>query len=178
VPGWYYDNRPNEPPIEHLVRRKQKLSRGREIWPALWHSEGASPKDVLPPAKYLIANWINDHLFDQSDAHFHFHRKTNKFMIRIAPRNLLSAIWLQFAQAVMGNKSYRPCKTCGTWLEISKEDEGFSKNREFCSDACKSRDYRSRKEQARLLKEERLSVKEIAKTLDTKLTTIRIWLSK
>jgi hypothetical protein len=61
---------------------------------------------------------------------------------------LLSAAWLQLAQAIAGNHTYRACKECGDWFEISSRSDGRTARRLFCSDACKSRDYRRQRQAA------------------------------
>jgi hypothetical protein len=84
-------------------------------------------------------------------------------------------MWLQFAQAIGGDRKYRACKECGKWFEVSTSDTGFRINRLFCSDACESKDYRDRKARAGALKAEGRSNKDIAKELDTDVETIQKW---
>ena len=57
-------------------------------------------------------------------------------------------MWLQFAQAIASKRKYRPCKECSGWFEVSTDDTGKRINREFCSDPCKSKNYRRRKAEA------------------------------
>jgi endogenous inhibitor of DNA gyrase (YacG/DUF329 family) len=87
-------------------------------------------------------------------------------------------MWLQLAEAIAGNKLHRPCKECGKWIEISTEEDGRSARRAFCSDACKSRDYRRRIEKARQLRAEGMPVKAIALELDSTVETIKNWVAK
>jgi endogenous inhibitor of DNA gyrase (YacG/DUF329 family) len=58
------------------------------------------------------------------------------------PRDLLSALWIQFGLAVSGQKQYRKCAWCGSAFEISPRVART--NRLFCSNACKQADYRDR----------------------------------
>jgi C4-dicarboxylate-specific signal transduction histidine kinase len=51
-------------------------------------------------------------------------------------------------------------------------------NREFCSDACKSRNYRDRKDKAQRLKAQGQTVAAISKELDTPAATIKNWTTK
>ena len=95
----------------------------------------------------------------------------------IQPLTLLSAMWLQLSLALTGGKRWIACKFCRRALEISTEGSGFRRHREFCSDVCKTKDYRRRKYTALKLATEGLSVAEIADRTDTKRTTIRKWLS-
>jgi hypothetical protein len=136
------------------------------------------PNEVLMPASFLVHRWINAHLNGKATPRLIYHLDLGKRVLQIIPDNLLSAMWLQFAQAIDGNGKHRACKECGKWFEISGEDTGFRINRVFCSDPCKSRDYRKRKEQAQHLKAEGKSFKDIAKELDTDIETIKKWVAK
>jgi len=64
--------------------------------------------------------------------------RTTFCQIQVIPDNLLSAMWLMFAQCIEGNRQHRACKECGNWLEMSAQDSGFHVSRVFCSDLCKS----------------------------------------
>jgi hypothetical protein len=101
-----------------------------------------TPSDVLMPASFLVQRWVNRHLEGNASPQLRYDVRSGKRVIQIVPENLLAAMWLQFAQAIAGNRTYRACKECGRWFEISVEGDGFRINRLFCSDACKSRDYR------------------------------------
>jgi hypothetical protein len=63
--------------------------------------------------------------------------------MQLIPRNLLEAMWLQFGEAVTHDKSFRKCRQCGTWFEISLRAARIDKV--FCSEACKAKAYRRRK---------------------------------
>jgi hypothetical protein len=69
----------------------------------------------------------------------------NAPVLVLTPKNLLGALWLQFAQAVSGNKVFRECDECSTWFEVSKA--AFRINRMYCSGACKAKAYRRRREE-------------------------------
>lgn len=70
-------------------------------------------------------------------------RRTSAFDLQAIPRSLLGAIWLQFAAAVAEEKHYRRCAMCRTYFELGA---GVNRSdRKFCSDACRSKNYRKRK---------------------------------
>jgi endogenous inhibitor of DNA gyrase (YacG/DUF329 family) len=75
--------------------------------------------------------------------------KTSKSWLQVIPANMLQAIFVQFWQAYTNKKQHRQCKTCDKWFELVPQDKG---RREFCSDACKSKDYRNRKKQLEVSK--------------------------
>lgn len=62
--------------------------------------------------------------------------------LRLVPRTLRSAIWLQFAQAVSENQILGKCEECPTWFEIGPG--GGRPEKVYCSNACQMRAYRKR----------------------------------
>jgi hypothetical protein len=170
--GWVYDSHPDLPegePAPHLGRVAQFVPPVLDLF---------RPGDVLTPAAFLVQRWINHHLRGKATPRLVYDPKLGRRVIQIVPDNLLAAMWLQFAQAIAGNKEHRACKECGRWFEISSEEDGRTARRAFCSDPCKSRDYRRRKDRARQLKEEGKAVKDIASELGTDVQTIKKWVSK
>jgi hypothetical protein len=157
--GWYYDNGSGATAyIEPVLD--------------LFRSD-----DAFTPAAFLVQRWINRGLNEYGmDALLLYDPETGKRAMHFVPRNLLSVLWLQFAQAIEGDRQYRACKECGKWFGISLEGDGRSNRRLFCSDPCKSKDYRRRKERSRVLKGEGKSAAEIAEELETELKTVKGWI--
>jgi hypothetical protein len=98
--------------------------------------------------------------------------------IRIVPKHLLGALWLQFARAVDGNKDYGQCLTCENRFEISLQETGYRTNRAYCSDACRSKAYRERQLRAHQLAAQGMAIEAIADALDTTPPKIQGWLAK
>jgi DNA-binding NarL/FixJ family response regulator len=96
--------------------------------------------------------------------------------LSFAPASLLAAMWLQFALAIAGDKPFVACKFCGRFFEISTEQTGFRTHREFCSDSCKTMDYRRRKRMALRLASEGCAIGQIARDLKTKPATVRAFI--
>ena len=96
----------------------------------------------------------------------------------LAPRTLLSAMWLQLARDLVGHREVALCNFCSRPMEISTAATGYRTNRAFCSDSCKTSDYRRRKRTALRLAQEGQSVRRIAKVVKTKAATVRRWLEK
>ena len=96
--------------------------------------------------------------------------------LRVAPMTLLAAMWLQLALAVARSKEFVTCKFCKRQIEISTAESGFRTNREFCSDSCKTKDYRKRKRTALKMRTAGSSTSAIAKRLKTKRATVCGWL--
>ncbi len=63
-------------------------------------------------------------------------------VLRLVPKNLLGALWLQFAREVDAGTEYRKCLVCAKRFPISAE--GFRRNKKLCSDRCRQKDFRAR----------------------------------
>jgi hypothetical protein len=96
--------------------------------------------------------------------------------LEFEPSNLLSAMWLQFALAITGNKTHRQCFACQTWFELSPEVT--RSDRLFCSNACRTRAYRQRMRSAHRLRDQGAELEVIARQLDADVKTVQRWLAK
>jgi hypothetical protein len=101
----------------------------------------------------------------------------HRFRETRAPLSLLGVVWTQLAMAVTEQKRYPPCKFCKRPFEISKAPTGKRKNREFCSDKCKSAEQRQRKAMAVELAARGKPLDQIIKRTHTKRDTVTKWLS-
>lgn len=63
------------------------------------------------------------------------------------PDTLLTALWLQFAIALVEAKTYKRCEWCHQPFEITPGQ--LRKSRAYCSNHCKQAAYRARKETER-----------------------------
>src|SRR5262249_9596374 len=136
-----------------------------------------TPREPLVAARVAVQSLANHNLADTASVLIRWHQDKGH-VIRIVPKNLLGAMWLQFARGVAGEASYRRCKVCGKWLTISAEDHGFRKNREICSNTCRQRDHRAKVKLARQLRADGKTVRGIARHFDTTPETIANWLTK
>jgi hypothetical protein len=93
------------------------------------------------------------------------------------PANLLGAIWLLFEQAVCGNKEFKPCPICGTWIELSRTAK--RSDAIYCSGPCRSKAYRDRQKRAQELWAEGhgKSFMEIAAELDVEEVMVKSWVT-
>ena len=156
----------------HLAQSKTSADASRER--EAWGKHGLKPPDAERRRKLT-------RLFD-----VHLQHVQGRMLIgpelpprlSLAPQTLLSAMWLQFALAVAGDKQFRQCKFCRCLFEISTEQTGFRRHREFCANAsCKTKDYRRRKRTALELAKKGVPSRTIAERIDTKEATVRRWLA-
>jgi hypothetical protein len=140
--------------------------------------------DVVLPALVNVMGRVNARLRDQGSMpgsagvapELVYDERSGRLRLHIIPGNLLGAIWLQFAQAINGNKEYRQCAGCGKWFELSPDTARTS--RFHCSDACRSRAYRERRERARVMRAQGKGIKAIAGELDSDVETVKNWVFK
>jgi hypothetical protein len=168
--AWHYDSHPDLPEtlIPSPPRHYQAVIPEFESIPV-------TAGDILTPASILVQGWVNEALKGHATPRLLHHLDLGKLVMQIVPDNLLSAMWLQLAHGIAGNKEYRACKECAGWFEISGDEDGRTARRLFCSDPCKSRDYRRRKERASALRAEGKTPKQIAEELDTDVETVKKW---
>jgi hypothetical protein len=99
------------------------------------------------------------------------------FDLHIRPRSLLGVMWLQAATWLTKRKVFKLCEACKRPIEISRgTSSGARTDARFCSDACKSRDYRNRRRDAIARHAEVISARQIAKRLRTTAKQVRAWL--
>lgn len=108
---------------------------------------------------------IDEHIAANTQPHFLCDRRFTAGARHLLPEDLITALWVQFSDAVSGGKEYARCKECGAWFETSLP--AARKTRVYCSDNCKVRSYLERKETAIRLKAEGKTVKQIADQLGT-----------
>jgi hypothetical protein len=175
--GWVYSRYRGNP--------NSKASLRRPLLSSWWTSQLIQPvqdlftkTDVFMPALFLVQRWVNQQLEHHVSPRLLYHLDLRKEVVRIVPKNLLGAMWLQLAEAIDGRKDYRTCKECGRWFEISsRQSEHRTARRLFCTEPCKSRDYRRRKDRALELKAKGESLKDIAKDVGTEIATVKRWLT-
>jgi hypothetical protein len=102
-----------------------------------------TPGDIMRPALWYLQKVVNAHLEGRVSPRLLWSRDEGRPQLFIRPHSLIGVLWLQFAQAIDGHKTYRECLHCGKWFELSPE-LGIRKHRVYCSNACRTRAYRDR----------------------------------
>lgn len=173
--GVHYDSHPHLPEMESLPDDMHIRS---------WIAHETDPDllerfhrgDVVHPALHYLQGVVNQRLAGRVSPRLLWDRHQIRLGLYLYPGSLIGALWLQFAQAISGEKDYRECAQCRKWLEVSPNVA--RKNKLFCSNACRSQAYRGRQEEARQLHAKRVPLKEIAKRLGTDSTTAKGWIKK
>lgn len=106
---------------------------------------------------------------------------TGRFRLALEPQSLIGCLWLQAAMALSERKQLRRCigPGCSQVIEISLDHPiGRRTDAQFCSDACRARDYRGRRAKARVLADRGLTATKIAAELRSDAATVRGWLKR
>lgn len=102
---------------------------------------GLTQGDVTSPARILLSRMINQQLsLHCSPALLFLNHNHTQSRLHFRCENLLGVIWLQLADAVANDLEIRRCAECSQPFIPSKGERG--KKKRFCTDACKSRNYR------------------------------------
>ena len=150
--------------------------RFRAAWSTPAHRDaGVKPAYQEAKDNRKLAALINDHL---SGVQPHVELGSVK-RLSFAPTDLLSAMWVKFALALVGDKVYRQCKSCQKLFELSP-DGGSRSNRQFCpdNDYCKTKDFRKRKRRTLKLWALKTPLREIAAQAETEVKTVRRWIKE
>lgn len=127
------------------------------------------------PERSRRLKWLFDRHLQDVQGRLAFNQAGQPRLL-LEPLTLIAAMWLQLALAVTGEKRFVACKFCRRMFEISTAQTGFRSHREFCSDSCKTMDYRKRQRTARALAASGAQAAEIAEKTGTDKATIRKWL--
>ena len=100
-----------------------------------------APNDLLEPAKVFLVARLNMRL--QKTRWNLLFNDQNTIVPYIRPRNLLNALWLQFAQYVTGERRLIPCEICNEWMDVT--DFRLSKKvHPGCSKRTRQKKYRDK----------------------------------
>lgn len=136
--------------------------------------------DIEGPPRWLgrdelrrVQRTVNARLSAETGAQLLWVADDGCLALRVRPRSLLGALWLQLAQAIDGNARYRSCRVCSAWFEL--HPDRARSDRAYCSNGCRFKAYRGRQARARELHSEGQDVETIARELGSDVETIRKW---
>jgi hypothetical protein len=153
---------------------------------AMWDGLGEEPTEAATKG---LATFVNRHLHRTSRLGGTPHTKgriakdtpptlcydveLKRFRITLSPSSLINAFWVQLCVAIVEQKQHKKCPTCGTWFEVSPELRRADAR--YCREACRTKAYRDKKEEAKRLFFSGVPVAEIGVQLNTKPKIIRNW---
>jgi hypothetical protein len=162
--------------VQDLLNEKVLFSAGAIAAEGDTVFEFFHPGDLVGPALQQVQSVINHRLRGRISVRLLWQPQTGKRTLYVVPTALIGGLWLQFAQAVEQDLHYRRCSICGTWFEIAP-GSGRS-DKQFCSNACRTRAYRQRQEDALRLHHAGRSIEQIAHELEAETDVVRRWIEK
>lgn len=84
------------------------------------------PGEVLLPARHLLQMWINKRLERYPVKPRLLMNAQNALEGRLIPSSLLSAMWLQFYLATIGETKYKRCAVCGHWSDVTGKNRNWT----------------------------------------------------
>jgi hypothetical protein len=170
-----YESHPDKG-VQELLNEKVPFSAGAIAAEGDTVFEFFRPGDLVGPALQQVQSVINHRLRGRISVRLLWQPQTGKRTLYVVPTGLIGGLWLQFAQAVEQDLHYRRCSICGTWFEIAP-GSGRS-DKQFCSNACRTRAYRQRQEDALRLHHAGRSVEQIAHEFEAETEVVRGWIEK
>ena len=126
--------------------------------------------------KFFIQQEINSRLEKTAAPKLLYNPESDQLELWLTPTNLLGALWLQFARAVEASKTYSRCQVCTQWFEVSSE--GKRRHSKYCSDRCRVKAYRDRRNEAVARDAAGESPHSIAEALGSELDTVLGWIKQ
>ncbi len=135
-----------------------------------------SPYDLIRPALYRVQRVVNEKLREHRVVgKMLWDQQQTRLSLYFHPGTLIGALWVQFAQAIDGDRRYGCCQECGRWFDLTTDRRADAK---YCSGACRSKAYRQRQIEARRLSRAGFDVVDIAKRVGTNRRTVEGWLGR
>lgn len=95
------------------------------------------PRDYSEAAYHYICFMVNIKLRDSLETEIFVNPTNTGTDMDVYPKDLLSALWLQFAHMVCHNLDFKQCAACSTFFEVKSKKRRNEKI--YCSDRCRVR---------------------------------------
>jgi hypothetical protein len=126
-------------------------------------------------ARFVVQEIANLRLQANTAYLMTYNERTGRFENHVRPRNLLGALWLQFAESLDPDRQYRECPGCNQRFAVSPDTK--RSDSKHCSERCKVNAFRRRKRRAQDLRANGMSVREIAAELGSEPKTVKGWVT-
>lgn len=102
---------------------------------------------VVDFATVMLMAILNAHLRSRVETTLLRDPRDGRPVLFTMPNSLIGELWLQLARTIDSDKRFRQCRECRRWFELSPDKARTDK--EYCSQACRSRAYRARMRSSR-----------------------------
>jgi hypothetical protein len=99
-------------------------------------------------ARMFLIELVNESLWGSCSPWLGIGEKPDAVTLRLSPHNLHAALWLMFAQEILGEKTLKQCPNCKSFFEIAKEGKERRRrsDKKYCSPKCRAAAFRERVE--------------------------------
>lgn len=105
------------------------------------------PGGIHELARMCLLELINDSLWGFCSPWLNMGKKPEENTLCLTPHNLDAAMWLMFAQEILGEKKLKQCQFCKGYFEVSEENERRQRSdKKYCSPKCRAGAFRERVE--------------------------------
>jgi hypothetical protein len=133
--------------------------------------------DLIEPAIHCIKDILRERLREHGiSLDLTRGPGTRLLELFIEPDSLVGALWMQFAMAVDGDRSYRRCQDCRDWYAVS--GHAGRPDKMYCSDSCRASAHRKKQAEARRLHQAGMTTRAIAKQLGAEIKAVKGWISR
>jgi len=101
------------------------------------HMGKTPPKNRIEAIYNFICVLLNQQLKNAMSIQTTLNSRNNGVEMTAQPKDLLSALWLQFAHYVSRNLEFKQCADCSNFFEVKSKKRRFAKI--YCSDRCRTR---------------------------------------
>lgn len=115
-------------------------------WPGF--SEVLESGGTREVARTCLFDLVNETLWGSCSPWLCTNEDNARPVLCLTPHNLQAALWLMFAQEILGEKSVKQCLYCKRYFEATKEtnDRRQRSDKKYCSPKCRGAAFRERTE--------------------------------
>lgn len=113
-------------------------------WPGFSELMGTGGKRTL--ARRCLIELVNESLWGSCSPWLGVGEKPQEVRLFFTPHNLNAALWLMFAQEILGERNLKQCEHCKGYFEVTREENERRQrsDKKYCSPKCRVAAFKSR----------------------------------
>jgi hypothetical protein len=115
-------------------------------WPGyLGHLKRGGTKEL---ARMCLLDLVNESLWGSCSPWLAVEGRPDAVTLRLSPHNLNAALWLMFAQEILGERTLKKCVYCKGFFEVASDgkERRQRSDKKYCSPRCRAAAFRERTE--------------------------------
>jgi hypothetical protein len=115
-------------------------------WPGF--SELLESGGTREVARACLLDLVNESLWESCSPWLSTEEDNERVTLCLTPHNLKAALWLMFAQEILGERNLKQCLCCRRYFEVTKETRQQRSDKKYCSPKCRGAAFRERAEKS------------------------------